>query len=261
MHPIVSCFEARTKSPEARAAEGPIRAYLPGPSADTEDPTLLAMRRSLSSAFVLLVSLTLSACAGAGAAGPNGWFAPRGAAPVAERPASRPAERPTAREAAPVRSASHVAAEERQPTTASALVIPVVGIEGHALRDSFTSPRSGGRTHNAIDIAAPRGTPIVAAVDGTITRKHWNALGGNTLYLTSADGKTDFYYAHLDGYADGVEAGTRVRRGQVIGTVGSTGNAQGPHLHFQVLDKRDGGRGVPVNPYHLLHAADLAAAD
>lgn len=140
-------------------------------------------------------------------------------------------------------------------------MIPVVGVDGSRLRDSFTSPRSGGRTHNAIDIAAPTGTPLVAVVDGVISRKHWNALGGHTLYLTSADGRYDFYYAHLDRYADGIEIGTRVRRGQTIGMVGETGNARGPHLHFQVLDKRGGGRGTPVNPFHLLRAAELAVAD
>ncbi len=141
------------------------------------------------------------------------------------------------------------------------MVIPVAGIEGGDLRDTFHAGRSGGRTHNAIDIAAPTGTPLVAVTDGVISRRHWNALGGRTLYLTSADGLTDYYYAHLDAYADGIEIGTRVRRGQVIGTVGSTGNAQGPHLHFQVLDKRGGGRGTPVNPYGLLRTAELALAD
>ncbi len=141
------------------------------------------------------------------------------------------------------------------------MVIPVVGVGGHELRDSFDAPRSGGRTHHAIDIAAPRGTPIVAVVDGTITRRHWNRLGGNTLYLASADGRMDFYYAHLDAYQDGIEVGTRVRRGQVLGTVGSTGNARGPHLHLQVLDKRGDGRGTPVNPYDLLRGAELAIID
>jgi len=139
-------------------------------------------------------------------------------------------------------------------------VIPVVGIQGGQLRDSFAAARSGGRTHNAIDIAAPRGTPLVAVTDGTVTRKHWNALGGNTLYLTSADGRYDYYYAHLDRYADGIEIGSRVRRGDVLGAVGSTGNAQGPHLHFQVLDKHGSGRGTPVNPFDLLRTAELATA-
>lgn len=136
--------------------------------------------------------------------------------------------------------------------TASGLLVPVVGIAPGDLRDSFLAPRSGGRTHHAIDIAAPTGTPLVAVTDGYIRRKHWNRLGGRTLYLTSEDERWDYYYAHLDEYADGIEIGTRVRKGDVIGTVGATGNARGAHLHFQVLDRAGDGRGTPVNPYDLL---------
>ncbi len=213
--------------------------------------------RFAPSASILLAGLLLSACASTGS-GPNGWGAPRGDRPTAQRAPERPAARPAPR---PERPAPAARSEDRRPATTSGFVVPVVGIEGSDLRDSFTAPRSGGRTHNAIDIAAPRGTPLVAVVDGVIARRHWNGLGGKTLYLTSADGRMDFYYAHLDTYAEGIEVGTRVRRGQVLGTVGSTGNAQGPHLHLQVLDKRGGGRGTPVNPYDLLRTAELAAAE
>lgn len=139
-------------------------------------------------------------------------------------------------------------------------MIPVVGIEPGDLSDSFNSPRSGGRTHRSIDISAPSGTPIVAVVDGTVTRKHWNRLGGRTLYLSSADGRHDYYYAHLDAYENGIEIGSDVRQGDVLGAVGSTGNARGPHLHFQVLENNRSGRGTPVNPYNLLRSADLADA-
>ena len=200
------------------------------------------------------VSLTLSACASSGGGQLNGWGAPR-----ADRAPERPAPHPAG--AAARRSPRFEAPRERRAATASGLVIPVVGIEGGDLRDTFHAPRSGGRVHNAIDIAAPRGTPLVAITDGTITRRHWNRLGGKTLYLTSADGRTDYYYAHLDEYAAGIEVGTVVRRGEVIGTVGSTGNARGPHLHLQILDKSRGGRGEPVNPYSLLRTAELAVVD
>lgn len=233
----------------------------------------------LASAAVLLAALGLSACAGTSAVRPNGWAAPPADARAERAPSRDDARREAARPAATTPPATErtvpphraerlenrppvrATRAERRPATASGLVLPVVGIEGDELRDSFHAPRSGGRTHHAIDIGAPTGTPLVAVTDGTITRKHWNRLGGNTLYLTSADGRTDFYYAHLDAYADGIEIGTRVRRGDVIGTVGATGNARGPHLHFQVLDKRGQGRGTPVNPYDLLRTAELAAAE
>ena len=203
--------------------------------------------------LLVAVALSLSACASTGSA-PRGW----GAGPDAPR--ARPSAPAASRPSAPARPSPRFEAGER-PAASSALVIPVVGVPARDLRDSFTAPRSGGRTHNAIDIPAPRGTPLVAVTDGTITRRHSNRLGGKTLYLTSADGQTDYYYAHLDEYAAGVEAGTRVRRGEIVGTVGSTGNAQGPHLHLQILDRSGGGRGVPVNPYDLLRAAELASSE
>lgn len=201
--------------------------------------------------FLALVaaSLVVSACGTTGDAA-GGWGSPR---VRTTRPAPRPGE------------ASPPLVAERPPVplpvpgfTRSGLVIPVVGIAPGDLRDTFTSSRSGGRTHHAIDIAAPRGTPLVAVTDGTVTRATWNRLGGRTLYLRSADGRYDFYYAHLDSYAPGVEAGFRVRRGDALGTVGSTGNAQGPHLHFQVLDLSGSGRGTPVNPFGMLSAAEVA---
>jgi murein DD-endopeptidase MepM/ murein hydrolase activator NlpD len=138
------------------------------------------------------------------------------------------------------------------------MLIPVEGVDPGDLRDSFHSPRSGGRTHHAIDISAPLGTPVLAVTDGTVSRMHWNALGGRTLYLT--DGRHDYYYAHLDSYADGLEVGKSVNRGDELGTVGQTGNARSPHLHFQVLDRTGGGRGTPVNPYELLRRAETASA-
>jgi murein DD-endopeptidase MepM/ murein hydrolase activator NlpD len=202
--------------------------------------------------LVLAVAVGLSACSApaSGVGAPNGW----GARPV-RTPSGTVAARP-----APARPPRPAPERPSAIPSGSALLIPVVGIAPDRLRDSFHAPRSGGRVHQAIDIAAPTGTPLLAITDGTITRKHWNALGGNTLYLTSADGRYDFYYAHLHTYADGVEVGTRVRRGDVVGTVGATGNAQGPHLHLQVLDRSGSGRGTPVNPYTLLRAADYASA-
>ena len=138
------------------------------------------------------------------------------------------------------------------------LLIPVAGVAPGDLADTFTAPRSGGRTHRSIDIMAPKGTPVLAVSDGEITRKSSNRLGGLTLYLTSPDGDYRFYYAHLDGYAPGIGKGTLVQQGDTLGYVGNTGNARRtpPHLHFQML--RSGrGRGTPVNPYPLLTRSDL----
>ncbi|HEX2188775.1 MAG TPA: M23 family metallopeptidase [Longimicrobiaceae bacterium] len=142
------------------------------------------------------------------------------------------------------------------------LAIPVEGVRVSSLRDSFLEGRSGGRTHEAIDIHAPRGTPVVAVADGVILKLHQGALGGNSIYHLDEDGRTRYYYAHLDRYADGVAEGQRVRRGDVIGYVGDTGNAQPGdfHLHFSVSllnDARQWWRGTPLNPYALLTGRDL----
>ncbi|WP_412069348.1 M23 family metallopeptidase [Rubrivirga sp. IMCC43871] len=154
----------------------------------------------------------------------------------------------TVADAAPARSFS-----------ADRLLVPVEGMAPDDLDDTFTARRSGGRTHRAIDIMAPRGTPVLAISDGEIVRIHTNRLGGKVVYLRSYGGDYDFYYAHLDSYAPGLEVGQTVRQGDVLGTVGNTGNARStpPHLHFQVLRRSGRGRGTPVNPYRLLEQSTL----
>lgn len=138
------------------------------------------------------------------------------------------------------------------------LVIPVAGIKAPDLSDTWGDSRGGGeRRHNAIDIMAPRGTLVVAAAPGTIEKLFVSRPGGNTVYVRSNDGRIIHYYAHLDAYRDGLAEGQAVRTGDVIGTVGSTGNASpdGPHLHFEVKRMREGEswhQGQPVNPYLLL---------
>ena len=140
----------------------------------------------------------------------------------------------------------------------SGLAIPVAGIGPGRLADTFTQARSGGRVHDAIDIMAPRGTPVVAAAPGTVEKLYFsNSGGGITAYVRSPDRRWTYYYAHLDAYAPGLREGARVRRGEAIGTVGSTGNADpaGPHLHFAIhlmaSDER-WWQGRAVNPYPLL---------
>lgn len=140
---------------------------------------------------------------------------------------------------------------------AAVLLIPVEGVRAHGLRDTFTEARGAGRPHDAIDIMAPRGTPVIAAADGTVEKLFFSRGGGITVYVRSPDRRLIYYYAHLDGYAPGLREGQAVRRGDPVGTVGSTGNANpaGPHLHFAVHEMRADERwwqGRPVNPYPLL---------
>jgi len=140
------------------------------------------------------------------------------------------------------------------------LIIPVEGKRPDDLRDTFNESRSGGRAHNAIDIMAPQGTPVLATADGEIVRLVQNKRGGITIYQMSADKKLVFYYAHLDRYADGLAVGHQARRGEVIGYVGDTGNAGkgNYHLHFSiwiVTDPKKFWEGDNINPYPILREA------
>lgn len=146
-------------------------------------------------------------------------------------------------------------AEPRSPT----LLIPVAGVTVEQLHDSYDAGREGGRVHQAIDIHAPRGTPVLAAADGTILKLHSGSRGGIAVYQLGVDGRTRYYYAHLERYARDLEEGEAVRRGDVIGYVGDTGNAAPGdfHLHFSVAVLDDAHRwweGANLNPYPLLRA-------
>jgi murein DD-endopeptidase MepM/ murein hydrolase activator NlpD len=139
------------------------------------------------------------------------------------------------------------------------LLIPVQGLTADKLEDTFAQARAGGlRVHDAIDIMAPRGTPVIAAAAGTIERVFPSNEGGKTIYLRSSDRRTIHYYAHLDQYAPGLHEGQRVVRGQALGTVGSTGNADetAPHLHFAIMQTTPQAQwydeGAAINPYPLL---------
>jgi murein DD-endopeptidase MepM/ murein hydrolase activator NlpD len=132
------------------------------------------------------------------------------------------------------------------------LMVPVAGVTPGAVPDNYAA-RRGDRLHAAIDIAAARGTPVLAAADGVVRRVGENALGGRTVYAVDTAERFVFYYAHLDRWAAGVREGQRVRAGDVLGYVGTTGNAPpgAPHLHFQVMRMGTGRQwwsGAPVNP-------------
>lgn len=141
------------------------------------------------------------------------------------------------------------------------LAIPVVGVKPNELVDTYTQARAGGaRRHDAIDIMAPDGRPVVSAAPGTV-EKLFNSQGGGgtTVYVRSDDKRWMYYYAHLSGYAPGLHEGQRVERGTPIGLVGHSGNANpaGPHLHFAINRMEPGERwwqGAAINPYPLLAA-------
>lgn len=142
-------------------------------------------------------------------------------------------------------------------------LIPVLGITRDQLHDSFGNPRPG-HHHAGIDIPAPKGTPVVAAVDGSVLKMKWDNGGGRTIRLLDESGKFVFYYAHLSGYARGLQEGAPVRKGQVLGYVGRTGRVIGSsHLHLAVASLLDDAdhwwNARPLNPYVLLkHALGLA---
>lgn len=175
---------------------------------------------------------------------------PRGPAPVViDVPPLEAVPRPAPAAA----EVAAVTAVEAEYLGANPLMVPVAGVAPSALRDSFNDARSGGRTHRALDIPARRGTPALAVVDGTILSMRQNTLGGTTLYLVDSQRKFVYYYAHLDRYHDRVSEGLEVRQGDVLGYVGTSGNAPRnfPHLHFQALRvdsrRRDWWNGPPID--------------
>lgn len=133
------------------------------------------------------------------------------------------------------------------------LMVPLDGLAPAALRNDYEASR-GVRSHRALDMLAPKGTPILSADDGTIGRVDRTPVGGNIIYATDPSNRFVYYYAHLDRHASGLQVGQSVRKGDVIGYVGTTGNAPAntPHLHFQVMVRGSGRMwwdGPPINPW------------
>jgi Membrane proteins related to metalloendopeptidases len=157
-------------------------------------------------------------------------------------------------------TASPAPAMPSPPPAAGSLLIPVAGVAAGQLTDTFNQTRDGARRHEALDIMAARGTPVLAASDGKVAKLFTSVPGGLTIYEFDPGGTYAFYYAHLDRYASGLAEGQMLRRGDVIGYVGSTGNASedAPHLHFAIFalgPDKHWWQGTPINPYPLLMAS------
>lgn len=147
--------------------------------------------------------------------------------------------------------------DERKAPAPGELSMPIANVDPHALRDDFAETRGGARRHEAVDILAPRGTPVLAAHDGIVRKLFTSVPGGLTVYEFDLDERYCSYYAHLDGYAPGLHEGQRLKRGDLVGYVGTTGNApkNTPHLHVavSVLGPDEGWwTGTPIDPYSLL---------
>jgi murein DD-endopeptidase MepM/ murein hydrolase activator NlpD len=165
---------------------------------------------------------------------------------------------------APVSTPNHTQPAGRIPPAGDAvaelrrrnLLVPVQGVTRDKLMDSFRDTREQIRQHEALDIPAPRGTPVLAVEDGTIEKLFTSERGGLTIYEFDPTRTYAYYYAHLDAYAPGLDEHDAVRRGEVIGFVGTTGNApaNAPHLHFAffiLTPERSWWKGTALNPYDV----------
>jgi peptidoglycan LD-endopeptidase LytH len=181
-------------------------------------------------------------------------------APARASESTRPPQPRTRQDGAALDIALATAAPADAALIASvgSLYFPVAGFDGRPLDNSYDDPRDGGsRRHHAIDIMAPRGTPVLSVQDGRIVRMSTNSKGGITVYATDTEERFVFYYAHLERYHPGIREGLPLMRGDTIGYVGTTGNAPEsvPHLHFQLMrmpPDRKYWNGEPINPYPLL---------
>jgi murein DD-endopeptidase MepM/ murein hydrolase activator NlpD len=173
-------------------------------------------------------------------------------APAAAPPLPAPAPPPPA--AAAPSAVEPVPAEQAQKST---LIVPVQGITAKQLSDTFNETRGTARRHEALDIVAPRGTPVLATDDGKVVKLFKSVPGGLTVYQFDPAERLAYYYAHLDSYAPGLVEGKQLKRGEVIGYVGTTGNANPatPHLHFAIFElgpEKRWWKGTPINPFPLL---------
>lgn len=177
--------------------------------------------------------------------------------PPGTNPPVTSAPLPPANPADPGNRRPYTAPGRIEDLAARRLLIPVQGIAAGQLQNTFDDARSEGRVHEAIDIMAARGTPVLAVEEGRVVKLFQSDKGGITLYQFDPSETFCYYYAHLDRYANGIGEGALVHRGQVIGYVGSTGNASpdGPHLHFAIFrlgPEKQWWKGEALNPYRAL---------
>ena len=155
---------------------------------------------------------------------------------------------------AAVRTPAPVATAGNAPS--GPIRIPIDGEDIESFKHGFTERRGGDRPHEAVDMLAPRNTPVHAVESGTIAKLFTSKAGGLTIYQFNPSGRLCYYYAHLDHYADGLKDGQAITAGEIIGYVGTTGNAPPgtPHLHFAVFElnaDKHWWQGRPLDPYQL----------
>jgi len=183
---------------------------------------------------------------------------PRGEAPaVAERELLAPAQTSEPAAAPPAIATPTIGADPVEDLRNRRLALPVQGLTRDDLRDSFDDRRGGSRRHEALDILAPRNTPVLAVEDGRVAKLFSSKAGGLTVYQFDPTSTYAYYYAHLERYADGLKDGDHVQRGQVLGYVGTSGNAPAdtPHLHFAIFrltDEKRWWQGTAIDPYPIL---------
>ena len=176
---------------------------------------------------------------------------------VAERELVTPAQTAAPAAATPAIVTPTIGADPLEDLRKRSLDLPVQGLTRRDLRDTFDEMRGGSRRHEALDILAPRNTPVLAVEDGRVAKLFLSKPGGLTIYQFDPSATYAYYYAHLERYADGLKDGDQVERGQVIGYVGTSGNAppDTPHLHFAIFKLADAKRwwqGVAIDPYPVL---------
>lgn len=149
-----------------------------------------------------------------------------------------------------------ITSEDLENLRGRVLTVPVQGVASETLVQTYEDAREGSRPHEGLDILAARGTPVLAVEQGRIAKLFTSERGGLTIYQLDPSGQFAYYYAHLDGYAEGLQEGAAVTKGQTLGYVGTTGNAppQTPHLHFQIFKlgaERVWWKGTPLDPFSV----------